>query len=124
MWAGSSNVGLSNSPEKKLWQKKMAMSAATAATTSRGWRSGETMNSLIVALRRPTAGLPPQLVDRGVQSRVGKRDIFEPAPKRVVPPDGGPIDADRRVNGRLDVLGPDVAVLRPPKVGDVGPARV
>src|SRR5438105_2397272 len=54
-----------------------------------------------------------ELVDALVDAVLGEGDVLEPAAERVVVTDGGVVDAERGVEGRGDVLGPDVSILAP-----------
>src|SRR5579871_3732840 len=65
--------------------------------------------------------LAPQFVDRPVQILIAERDVFEAAAKGVIVTDRRPVDADRRVDGRLNVLGIHAAIARPARVVSIGP---
>src|SRR5579864_2368602 len=51
----------------------------------------------------------PKLVDGCVDGLVGEGNVFEAAMERIVVADFGPVDSKRRVNGRLNIFGLDVA---------------
>src|SRR5579872_1460849 len=57
--------------------------------------------------------LSPKFIDWTVGVSGSERHVFEATAERVVVADVGPVDAHGRVDGRLDVLGIDVALPRP-----------
>src|SRR2546428_5819763 len=62
--------------------------------------------------------LTPQLVHWAVQILIGGEwHVLEPALQRIVMPDSGPVDTQRRVDGRFNILGPDIAIAIPAGIG-------
>src|ERR1039458_5052032 len=69
--------------------------------------------------RSSPSRLPPEFVDRHVGEWPRRRHVLEAASQRVVVAHRRPIDAQRRVDGRLDILRVHVAVLRPAVIDGV-----
>src|ERR1039457_6548018 len=72
----------------------------------------------------PPDRLTPEFVNRHVGEWACRGDVLEAAAQRVVVPDRRPVDTERRVDGRLDILWVHVAVLRPAVIDGVAPLRV
>src|ERR1035438_7483778 len=68
--------------------------------------------------------LSPELVNRHVGEWARRGDVLEAAAQRVVVPHRRPVDAERRVDGGLNILGVHVEVLRPAVIDGVAPLRV
>src|SRR5713226_5942886 len=66
----------------------------------------------------PELALLPEFVDRSEPVLLVGWNVLEPAVERIVAPHRGPVDAQRRVNRRFDVLGLHLALLRPARIGD------
>src|SRR5579871_6853351 len=70
------------------------------------------------------APLPPKFVHGIELHGSGSRHVLEAAPERIVVTHRRPIDSHSGIDGRLDVLGIDVAILRPAVIDGVRPAGV